>query len=321
MYSDRRTFLSRLSFIGLALGFDFFSSCRIDQKINNENIRKVDSSIKLSLAEWSLHRMIKSGKLDHLQFAAKAKSLGFDAIEYVNQFFPDRASDIKYLDEMNRMAKESEVRQLLIMIDGEGGLANTDEKQLLQAVDNHKKWVQAAKQLDCHSIRVNCFGEGDKNEVKMAGIKGLSLLSEYAQPYDINVIVENHGGYSSDGQWMSDVIRQVNLPNCGTLPDFGNFCIKRQGGEMWGTPCIEEYDIYQGVKELLPYAKAISAKSYQFDEAGQETSIDYKRMMSIISQADYKGYIGIEYEGDDDDEVKGILKTKALLEQVINQHD
>lgn len=200
------------------------------------------------------------------------------------------------------------------MVDGEGNLASSDEKKLNAAVENHKKWVDAAKALGCHSIRVNAHGEGTYNQVLEQAVVGLTKLSEYAATQGINILVENHGGYTSNGKWLATVMQKVNMPNCGTLPDFGNFCIKRKSNG-----CEEEYDKYKGVKELMPYAKAVSAKSYNFDDKGNDTAIDYKRMLQIVKNAGYTGYIGVEYEGNVLPEEKGILATKNLLVKASKQ--
>ena len=273
------------------------------------------SPLKLSLAEWSLHKTLFDGKMTNLQFAAKAKELGFTGIEYVNQFFKDKAENTAYLDSLNAAAKAAGVEQVLIMIDGEGYLGEADSIRRDSAVNAHKKWVLAAKHLGCHSIRVNAHGEGTAEEVSAHVVKGLTALSQFAAQHGINVIVENHGGYSSNGAWLADVMKKVNLPNCGTLPDFGNFCLKREGGAMWGAKCLEEYDRYKGIEELLPFAKGVSAKSYDFDAQGNDTKIDYKKMLDLVKASTYTGFIGVEYEGEIDPEIEGIKKTKALIEK------
>lgn len=275
---------------------------------------KEDLFFDISLAQWSLHRTLFDGKIDHLEFPETAKNeFGITAVEYVNQFFSDKAEDISYLDEMNSRCSDLGVDQVLIMIDGEGDLAVKDDQERIEAVENHYKWVEAAEYLGCRAIRVNIFGDGTVEEQKKAAIDSLGRLAEFAQDYDINVSVENHGGYSSDGQWLTEVMDQVNMNNCGTLPDFGNFCVKREDGSRWDGACVEEYDKYQGVKELMPYAKGVSAKSYAFDEDGFETTIDFKKMLKIIREAGYSGYIGVEYEGDKHSEYDGIRATKELL--------
>lgn len=276
---------------------------------------ETDSLPKISLAQWSLHKALMDSTLTHLEFIKKAGELGFTGVEYVSSFFKDKVRDTVYLDEMSKLASAAGVQQLLIMIDGEGHLADPDDQKRGEAVMNHHKWVDAAVRLGCHSIRVNAHGDGDREEVMQAAIKGLSALSDYAAPKKINIIVENHGGYSSDGTWLSNVIQQVGKPNCGTLPDFGNFCLRRENNEMWSAPCIEWYDKYKGVSEMMPYAKAVSAKSYAFDEMGEETTIDYGRMLKIVRQAGYSGFIGVEYEGDALSEIDGIKTTKMLIEK------
>ena len=271
-----------------------------------------DLFFDISLAEWSLHRNLFDGDLDHLEFPRVAKKeFGVTAVEYVNQFFKDKAENTSYLDEMNTRCSDLGVDQLIIMVDGEGDLAVTNERKRLSAVKNHYKWVKAAEYLGCHSIRVNTFGNGTRESQKKAAVNSLGRLSEFAQDYGINIIVENHGGYSSDGQWLADVMRQVDMENCGTLPDFGNFCI--EDGEHG---CAKKYNRYKGVKELMPFAKGISAKSYAFNKQGGETTIDFEKMLQIIQNAGYSGHIGIEYEGDELSEYEGIRATKNLLVKV-----
>lgn len=274
---------------------------------------------RISLAEWSLHRRLfgrAKPKMDHLEFAATAAKLGIRGVEYVNQFFKDKANDTKYLDEMKRRASDAGVRSLLIMIDGEGALGDSDEKRRTQAVENHYKWVEAAQYLGCHSIRVNARSDNKlrpEEQMKLAA-DGLRRLTEFGAKHQINVIVENHGGLSSNGKWLAGVMKLVNHPRCGTLPDFGNFAIDRSKN-IW-------YDRYQGVKELMPYAKAVSAKSHEFDPAKPWSTIDgaghetnYLRMMRIVLDAGYRGFVGIEFEGSGD-EIEGIKKTYDLLVRV-----
>ena len=267
---------------------------------------------KISLAQWSLHKTLFDGKLKNLDFPATAKNeFGIDAVEYVNQFFKDKANDQQYLQELKQRAEDVGVENVLIMVDGEGHLGNLLKEERNKAVENHYKWIEAAKFLGCHAIRVNAAGEGTSEEVMKAAIDGLGKLSEFGAKHDISVIVENHGGYSSNGNWLSTVIEQVGMDNCGTLPDFGNFCIERTDDG-----CANEYDRYMGVKELMPYAKGVSAKSHDFNEQGQEIHTDYSKMLQIVKDAGYKGHIGIEYEGSKLDEYEGIKATKDLLLKV-----
>ena len=276
---------------------------------------------EISLAQWSLHRSLYSGELEHLDFAKISKeNFGIDAIEYVNSFFFEKAEDKSYLREMKNRADDYGVKSLLIMCDNEGSLGDPDNQKRQKAVENHYKWHEAAKYLGCHSIRVNAylteslhgFEVGDytktgsyENQVSLAA-DGLRKLTEFGANIGINTIVENHGGLSSDGAWLASVMKAVDHPMCGTLPDFGNFRIE---GDRW-------YDRYKGVKELMPFAKAVSAKSHDFDSNGNETQTDFFRMMDIVIDAGYSGYVGIEYEGSGMDEMSGIKATKDLLERV-----
>ena len=262
---------------------------------------------EISLAEWSLHRSIRSNKIDHLDFYDITKNkFGLFAVEYVNIFFFDKARDKNYLNEMKMRADDLGIKSLLIMCDNEGSLGDPDPIARTKAVENHYKWAEAAKFLGCHSIRVNARSSGNYDDQIYLAVDGLRRLTEFGDSIGINTIVENHGGLSSNGKWLSAVMEKVDHPRIGTLPDFGNFKIQED----------EWYDRYLGVRELMPYAKAVSAKSHEFDSDGNETSTDYYKMMKIVLNAGYSGYVGIEYEGNTLDEMAGIRATKILLERV-----
>ena len=262
---------------------------------------------QISLAQWSLHRTLFAGDLDPLDFPAVARDrYGLGAVEYVNQFFMDRARDQAWLARLRRGAEAAGVRSLLIMVDGEGALGDPDAGGRAQAVENHRKWLDAASSLGCHSIRVNARSSGSREEQARLAADGLRRVCEHAEPHELNVLVENHGGLSSDGAWLAGVIERTDHPLAGTLPDFGNFQI---GEGQW-------YDRYRGVRELMPHAKAVSAKSHAFDAQGRETGTDYRRMMRIVLDAGYRGYVGIEYEGDGLSEHDGIIATRDLLRRV-----
>ncbi|MDG1049964.1 MAG: sugar phosphate isomerase/epimerase [Planctomycetota bacterium] len=272
-----------------------------------------DPWFRISLAEWSLHRALKSAgadRISNLEFPGVAKGLGMDGVEYVNAFFKSagrggeevwRGTDFGYLNDLRGACTEAGVESLLIMVDGEGQLADEDEARRRDAVENHFKWVAAAAYLGCHSIRVNAGGGGTPEQQAERAADSLLRIARVSDAYEINVIVENHGGLSSDGAWLAGVMRRCDHPRVGTLPDFGNF---------------GEYDRYQGVADLMPFAKAVSAKSYAFDGDGNETKIDYARMMNIVKGAGYRGWVGVEYEGPDADERAGITRTRELLERV-----
>ncbi len=261
---------------------------------------------KISVAEYSLHRMIANKGLDPLDYGPFCKKhFGVDAVEYWMGPFEDKAQDRAYLGEMHKKSVDAGVKELLIMVDisdNKGNLGNPDEKARREAVEVHFPWVEAAERMGCHSIRVNARSEGSREEQAKLAADGLRQLSEFAAPHKINVIVENHGGLSSDGAWLAGVMKAVNLPNCGTLPDFGNF---------------HEYDRYKGTDELMPFAKGVSAKSHEFDDNGNEVRTDYFKMMKIVLDHGYHGYVGIEWEGEKPaDEREGVMLTKRLLERV-----
>jgi sugar phosphate isomerase/epimerase len=267
----------------------------------------------ISLAEWSLHKALFAKKITNLDFPGIArKEFDISIVEYVNQFFKDKAQDKTYLNDLLARCKDNGITNNLIMIDGEGNLGASDAAERMKAVENHHKWVECAKYLGCKTIRVNAAGQGTAEEVAKAAVDGLSKLGEFAKTMNINVIVENHGGYSSNGQWLSGVMKQVGMKNVGTLPDFGNFCIKRGDNHT----CAEEYDRYKGTAELMPFAKGASAKFYDFDASGNCVETDYNRILKIVKDSKFKGIIGIEYEGDKLDEYAGIRQAKAVLERV-----
>ncbi len=310
--TTRRRFLAKTAAVSTAVftggviqgcdSRDFLSENKAMSYLNNGTEKQ--SFFKISLAQWSLHRTFKSGT-NNLEFPAIAASMGIHAVEYVNQFFFDKAEDFGYLSKMLENAKDHDVQNVQIMVDREGILGHKDKKVRIDAIERHYKWVDAAKFLGCHAIRVNAHGKGNGDDVAKRVSESLQQLATYAAKDNINIIVENHGGWSSDAQWISKVMKMVSMSNCGTLPDFGNFTINRFPPK--------HYDRYQGVKEMLPWAKGVSAKSHQFDENGEETSTNYRRMIEVLRQQKFSGYVGIEYEGAYLSEIAGILATRNLL--------
>jgi sugar phosphate isomerase/epimerase len=301
---DRRGFLKSTAAAGAALGLGTASGTALLAAQEGKQ-----PLFKISLAEWSFHRTLRdeSKNLTNLDFPVVAKrDFGIEAVEYVNQFFKDKAKDTAYLTDLNKRAADNGVTNVLIMIDDEGDLGDPNERRRTEAVEKHHKWVEAAKFLGCHSIRVNARSRGSYDEQMKLAADGLRRLSEFGAQHNIGVIVENHGGLSSNGAWLAGVMKMVGHPNCGTLPDFGNFRVSDR----------EEYDRYQGVKELMPYAKGVSAKSHEFDDEGNEVRTDYFKMIQIVLDAGYHGYIGIEWEGNRPGEMEGVRLTQRLLERV-----
>ena len=310
-----------LFFISIIFLSTIISSCKKD--INKEvasttvSVTKGDPFFKLSLAQWSLNQYVRTEKKSPFHFASQAKEMGFEGLEYVSQLYKFEVEKLGFdvvIDSLKTLSEKEKIQNVLIMVDDEGDLADPDENKRNQAVENHKKWVDAAAKLGCHSIRVNTFGTNDPEIWKTTVVDGLKKLSEYAATKNINILCENHGWLSSNPVALMSAIKDVNMKNCGTLPDFGNWCVKRTAiNEKWGD-CAEVYpDKYQGTKMMMPAAMAVSAKSYNFDENGNETTIDFVKMLQIVKDAGYTGFVGVEYEGSALDEKAGIEATKALL--------
>ena len=281
---------------------------------------------KISLAQWSLNKRFfsKEGRepLDNLDFAKTARKLGIEGIEYVNQMFMDKATDNAYLGEMKTRAEGEGVKGLLIMCDREGNLGDPDDAKRSKTVENHLKWLDAAKFLGCHSIRVNAASDAKltwDEQAKLAA-DGLHRLCEEGDKRGLWVVVENHGGLSSNGKWLTEVMKLADHKRVGILPDFGNFYTNRENGEL--------YNPYQGLREFMPWVKeGVSAKAYDWDTGAgkfytedrrepREMTLDFERLVKIVVGAGYNGWIGIEYEGQKHTEEEGILRTKQALEEI-----
>ena len=352
---QRRIFIKQSALISAGLSATALGLGTAGCGSSNQSATEADSTavevdaaaepiFKISLAEWSFHNalfnpdlfklpwseigpkfkndyafVIANSKMQHLDFPEKAAAMGFEGVEYVNTFFFDKAENTEYLLELKNRCADVGVQSLMIMCDAEGELGSPDATARKQAVENHYKWVDAAKYLGCHSIRVNAQSAGSYDEQQKLAADGLGQLAEYAATEDINVIVENHGGLSSNGEWLVGVMKMADNARLGTLPDFGNFCITQEEATAENpqpSGCQEMYDRYRGVEELMPYAKAVSAKTLNFNEQGQETETDYKKMMKIVLDAGYRGFVGVEYEGTELGEEEGVKKSKQLLEEV-----
>lgn len=324
----RRKFITHSSQFGIAISLMGVYACKEATKgeLNTATapvVADVAPFFKLSLAQWSIHKMIWEGR-DPYTFAELAKNWGFSGLEYVSQLYDKELEPTgyaeeamaKFVEKSNAEAKKHGLNNVLIMIDGQGDLATEDALERKKAVENHFKWVDAAASMGCHAIRVNLSGSTEPAAWQTSSVDGLTQLASYAKEKNINVLVENHGGLSSNAAMLAEVMEKVNMPNCGTLPDFGNFCIRRNDANDWASGCAEKYDIYKGVKELMVHAKAVSAKSNNFDANGNEVVIDYVKMLQIVKDAGYTGYVGVEYEGEELGEEAGIIATKELLIKV-----
>ncbi len=326
----RRNFIQNGSRAGLAFSLMGIYACKDTKKKEAEGAGEAEMAqkvaepfFKLSLAQWSIHKMIREDGVDPYTFAEKAKNWGFTGLEYVSQLYNPELESANYspeamkafVDKSNALAKEHGLENVLIMIDGQGNLAVSDDKERQEAVERHHKWVDAAAAMGCHAIRVNLAGSNVPEDWKKNSVDGLTKLATYAKDKNINIIVENHGGLSSNAAMVVEVMEMVNMDNCGTLPDFGNFCISRNEDGS----CKETYDMYKGVAELMPHAKAVSAKSNNFDAQGNDRGIDYAKMLKIVKDAGYTGYIGVEYEGNEIGEEAGIIATRDLMLKVAGE--
>ena len=292
--SSRRRFLETSTLAAAAAGSMGLGGCAFDEK------RKDEPLFKISLAQWTINPELKSGKVDNLDFAKVASDHGIFGIEYVNQFFMDKALNAKYIAQMKLRAADLGVKSLIIMCDREGNIGDPDAKKRAQTVENHRKWITAAKVLGCHSIRVNAGSSGTYEEQVKLAADGLSKLTAIGAELEINVIVENHGGLSSNGDWLAEVIKEVDHERCGTLPDFGNFRIKDG----------ESYDSYLGIEKLMPWAKGVSVKDIVWDDNMKQSPLDYERMLKIVLDAGFNGYCGIEHGG-----FVGLNPSRERLEQ------
>ena len=293
---NRKTFLK-----GLAASAGLMS-CKSDSL---SAAQSTDGAFKISLAQWSLHRAFQSGKIDPLDFPSVAlREFDIRAVEYVNAFYLEQKKQKMYWKQLRQKCNDEGVQSVLIMCDREGLMGDPSKKRRTQTVENHLAWLENAKTLGCHGIRVNAksFKKLPADEQAKYCIEGLRDLSEKAADMQMNILVENHGGLSGKGKWLTRVIQKVGMDNCGTLPDFGNF---------------GKYDRYQGLRDLMPYAKGVSAKSFAFDNQGNETSTDYRKALKIVHESGFDSWVGIEYEGKEE-EFEGVRKTKKLLEAYLH---
>ncbi|MDW7691853.1 sugar phosphate isomerase/epimerase family protein [Flammeovirgaceae bacterium SG7u.111] len=296
--------------------FPLLFSCQKTTESSEETVEQeakvVIPKAKYSLAQWSFNRDLLGGEMNTVDFVKAAGEMGFEGVEYVNQFFLDKVDNFEYLDSLNEAASAAGIKNLMIQVDNIGNLSASDTEEREKAIEEGKKWVDAAKYLGCPAMRINAHGDGTPEEMKENSIAGIGALADYANEKGVQIIIENHGGVSNDGAWLADLVASLSDKNVGSLADFHNWCIEREGGALWGAPCIKEYDYYKGFAELIPTAKGISVKAFEFDAEGNETTMDFGKFFQIMKDAEYDGYLGIEYEGKSLPSKDGILKTKAL---------
>lgn len=315
--ASRRKFLRQSALGAAAIGTPYLGAFASEVHTSGS-----PQELRISLAQWSLHRSLKKGKLKAVDFPMIARgSYGIGSVEYVNEFYLEFAGKPARWKQLRQQANSEGVRSLLIMVDEEGELGAQDDMERSVAVNRHAIWLEAAMILGCHSIRVNAFGQGSRPELKNALVDGLGRLAEIGADMGINILVENHGYHTSDADFIIQIIREVDNPYLGTLPDFGNWCLTREWGSTQGGTCTESYDPVMGVSEFLPYAKGVSAKSYDFDSNGNETLLPYRILLQKVRDSGFDGHIGIEYEGNRLSEPEGIRATRALIEKIWNELD
>lgn len=313
----RRSFLRQSALGAASLGIPYYSV--FAGNLPGTEKRK---DPKISLAQWSLHRSLEKGELKAADFPRIAREkFGIGAVEYVNEFYLAYTGQPDLWRQLRDQADSEGVQSLILMVDGAGDLGAPDSEERMASVLRHAIWLDAAMSLGCHSIRVNAFGPGPRPELKNALVDGLGMLSEMGAERRMNILVENHGLHTSDATFITDIIREVDNPCLGTLPDFGNWCLNREWGSTQGGTCTESYVPVEGVREFLPFAKGVSAKSYDFDEEGNETLLPYRSLLQAVKDAAFDGYIGIEYEGVRLSEPEGIRATKALIEKTWKELD
>jgi len=310
--ASRRTFIKQSTLGGLALAFPLLT----DIKAAVPTLMSANLGPKISLAQWSLHRALERGNLKAVNFPMVAKNeFGISAVEYVNDFYTAELRNTLFWDNLKRDTDAEGIQNVLIMVDNEGDLGAVKTLERTRTVDQHRRWIQAARRLGCAAIRVNAFGKGDRETLKGALIDGLGTLAEAGSEADIQILIENHGLHTSDAGFITGIIEAVNNPYLGTLPDFGNWCLNKEWGSTAGGSCTDSYDPVKGLKQMLPYAKGVSAKSYDFNASGEESRLPYKTLLQEVKDSGFTGYIGIEYEGNRLSEAEGIRAAKALIEK------
>ena len=329
--NSRRNFIKKL--------FLLSQSLLLPQNLISNHYSK--KNLDIALQVYSFAPELLQGKFQILDFPRIIRNdYNISGAEYWSIAFLGKEKDNEFIKSLRNNSKEFGVDNLIILVDNidiqtmKSGpsLASSIKTERDSAIDFHKQWVEVAKEIGCHSIRVNLRSKEDDNKkILDNSSKSLHELIEFSKNYKINIVVENHGGITGDADWMVDLMENINSKYLGTLPDFGssNFCVNKGELDLEGITnrCENQYDKYDGVKKLMPYAKGVSAKSHNFNEEGEELSTDFSRMIKIISESDYDGYITIEYEGaimsmygqgeNYLNSNEGIIATKKLIEKYL----
>ena len=283
-----------------------FSSCSEAAKSN-------DDSLHFSVGQWTFHEELFDSIMNNFEFVDKAAELEFNGVEYVNQFFIDKARDFQFLDALSKHATSKGLTNSMLLVDLAGNLAASSEAERLKALESHKEWVIACSKLACPAMRINMHGDGSPDSIREQGLKSLKILAPFADSNSVKILIENHGGISNDADWLLDMIQSLDHPNVGLVVDFDNWCVVYENGSLWGKNCIQEYPRYEGMQKLLPFADNISVKAFVFDTYGEDSKTDFKQMAQIIDSLGFEGSFGIEYEGDQLMPGQGAVKTRQLI--------
>jgi len=277
------------------------------------------SEFKVSIAPWSLTRK-PYGENDpdgihFLDYPLVARELGFEAIEHDNLHYPGDLPNDKHLAKMKQRTEEAGVTNTLILCGALGDIADSRKSRRKKANFNYERWIEAAQFLGCHQVRVVCSDhiDIDWDEKMKLTVEAVSKLADFAQGHSIELLIENHNGYTSNPNWLVEMIQKVNRPNCGILGDFTEWRIEQNPDVLYPDP-------YKGYEILAPYVKSVGAKSTTFDVLGNELVTDYPRMFEILNKVGYQGYIAVEYFGNDLPRRKGTTMTKELVERIIAKY-
>ncbi len=272
-------------------------------------------TIEIGLSTWSLHRHMGPIKrqvvtdtgekhewteeypedVSLLDFAGFArKEYGLTHLELIQMSFP--STEASYLKKLRSAVEAAEAVIENVPIDV-GDICELAPERRAEHVRNIKSWMDVAAAIGSRAVRVNTGPSREGSDALALAVESCKRLAEHADKLGLNVLIENHGGISSDPQLLKQLIESVSTERMGACPDFGGF---------------DEAIRYDGLQKIMPLAKLVHAKSYAFDEHGEETAIDYARCMQIVKNSGFSGVLSIEYEGDGNAS-EGIKKTKELI--------
>lgn len=286
----------------------------------------------IGLSQWAFHRAIfgdardhyrtfiknlhsdpdsvLAGEMDPRDIVWRARELDVGVVDLVNILWFGHGEDKPWLNDFKTRARDANVTFGVLMCDQLARSGAADAKERRQSVEDHTRWMETAAELGCPFLRINPYGEGTYLEQCQRSAETLHALAERSADYGLEVIVENHGHPGSNGAWLAMLIEMANHSRVGTYTDLDNFFM---GG--WDLNPERRYDRHQGLLDLAPYTKAISAKTHDFDPDGEETTIDYHACLKILIDSGFSGLVSAEFEGNRVDETEGSKLTVELLKR------